>query len=78
MVTRPTVSKIFWKLVRNANSQAIPDLLNYELWGWGLAVCCLTGPPGGSDTGQRFSKPLPLNINWEKLGHMVPRTWNVL
>ena len=26
-----------------------PDLLNQKLWGWGSAICVLTGPPGDSD-----------------------------
>ena len=36
-------------IVRNANTQSPPDLLNQKQWGWSQVICVLTSPSHDSD-----------------------------
>ena len=56
---------IFWELVKNANYQAHPNLLNQMLWGWGPGICVLASSLGESELLlQRVLKYLTLGHQW--------------
>lgn len=50
-----------WEIIKNANSQPTPDLLNQKPWRCRVQHCVLTRLPGNSDARSSLKTKIPAN-----------------